>query len=147
MSELPPTDEALVAASLAAREAAWAPYSGYRVGAAVRGESGRIYGGCNVEIASFSHTCCAERVAVFKAVSEGERALTGVAIATQDDPPATPCGACRQVMAEFGGDMPVWLVSVSGAVVATRLSTLLPGAFTRERLLPHLRRVHGKTPE
>lgn len=138
-----PLDAELLEAALAAREQAWAPYSGYRVGAALRSADGTVFTGCNVEVASFSHTCCAERIAVFKAVSEGHRDLRAVAIATADDPPATPCGACRQVLREFCEDMPVWLVNPEGRVLSAMLSDLLPGAFSAERLLPHLKARHG----
>lgn len=138
-----PVDQELLAAALAARDKAHAPYSGYRVGAALRTADGTVFTGCNVEIASFSHTCCAERVAVFKAVSEGHRELRAVAIATVDDPPATPCGSCRQVLREFCADMPVWLVNPVGTVLSSTLGELLPGAFSAERLLPHLKARHG----
>lgn len=137
-------DQALIDAALAARQRGHAPYSGYRVGAAVRTSAGHVHTGCNVEIASFSHTCCAERVAIFKAVSEGETELTAVAIATGDSPPATPCGACRQVMQEFADDLPVWLCNPQGEVVRCTLGELLPGAFRADRLLPHMRRRHGQ---
>ena len=108
------SDADLIAAATAVREKAFAPYSRFRVGAAVRGASGRIHAGCNVESASFGLTCCAERVAVFKAVSEGETAIEAVAIVTDVSPPAAPCGACRQVLYEFGPDAVVVRAELAG---------------------------------
>ncbi len=136
-------DAELIAAAIAVRRHAFAPYSGYAVGAAVRARSGRIFTGCNVEVASFSHTCCAERVAVFKAVSEGERDLIAAAIITGDDRPGTPCGACRQVLHEFGPEMVVWLANDRGAVERTTIEELLPGAFGPGWVLPIIRRYHN----
>ena len=136
MSALPPTDEALVAASLAAREAAWAPYSGYRVGAAVRGESGRIYGGCNVENASYGLTICAERGAVMNwaaAGGIGVPSTIAVAAFSEDSSSwvtAMPCGACRQVLAELPGseNLSVWIWDGKEGKKMP-LSELLPHSF------------------
>ena len=94
------TDQELIALATRASARAYAPYSGYAVGAALLGKSGHTYTGCNVENASYSLTICAERAVVFKAVSEGERAFEAIAIVTSNG--GTPCGACRQVLAEFG---------------------------------------------
>ena len=118
----------IIEAALQAREWAYAPYSHYRVGAALLTASGKIYEGVNIENAAFSATVCAERVAVFKAVSEGERDFVAIAIATKDG--GSPCGVCRQVMSEFGQSMIVLMVDDSARVVKeTPLAELLPGAF------------------
>jgi cytidine deaminase len=118
----------IIEAALQAREWAYAPYSHYRVGAALLTASGKIYEGVNIENAAFSATVCAERVAVFKAVSEGERDFVAIAIATKDG--GSPCGVCRQVMSEFGQSMIVLTVDDSARVVKeTPLAELLPGAF------------------
>jgi cytidine deaminase len=93
--------ETLIAAARQARENAHAPFSNFRVGAAVRANSGRIYGGCNVENASYGLGCCAERVAIFKALSEGERGFDAIAVVTDADTLTPPCGACRQVIWEI----------------------------------------------
>lgn len=111
-----------------AREWAYAPYSHYRVGAALLTASGKIYEGVNIENAAFSATVCAERVAVFKAVSEGERDFMAIAIATKDG--GAPCGVCRQVMSEFGQSMVVLMIDDSARLVREApLAELLPGAF------------------
>jgi cytidine deaminase len=140
-------DQELIDAAIAARENAFAPYSGYKVGAAVRTASGRIFTGCNVEISSFSHTCCAERVAVFKAVSEGERELIAAAVITIDAEPGTPCGACRQVLFEFGPNMDVWLSNLDGVVRKRNSRELIPDAFGPGWVLPHIQRRHGREGE
>jgi cytidine deaminase len=119
----------LIAAAAAVREHAFAPYSRFKVGAAVRGSSGRIYTGCNVESASFGLTCCAERVAVFKAVSEGDTELVAVAVVTDVSPPAAPCGACRQVLFEFGRDMAVIRANLTGERIDAVMADLLPDGF------------------
>ncbi len=124
----------LIAAATAVREQAFAPYSRFKVGAAVRGASGRIHTGCNVESASFGLTCCAERVAVFKAVSEGERAIVAVAVVTDVSPPAAPCGACRQVLFEFGREMNVVRANLSGMRIDAVMSDLLPDGFDGKSL-------------
>jgi len=121
----------LMRAARAAMEKAYAPYSGFKVGAAVLGGSGGIYAGCNVENASYGLTVCAERVAVFNAVSAGEKEIRAVAIANTTGKPAFPCGACRQVLAEFApsdGKMEIHLVSDEGIETHT-LAELLPHAF------------------
>lgn len=124
----------LVTQATRAREAAFAPYSRFRVGAAVRCASGRTYTGCNVESASYSLTCCAERVAVFKAVSEGERAVVACAVVTDVDPPVGPCGACRQVLFEFGPDATIVWANLGGARQESTMRALLPGAFDASQL-------------
>ena len=124
--------EALIQAGLAARALAYAPYSHYKVGAALLTADGRIFTGVNVENASYGLTICAERTAVFKAVSEGCREFVAVVVATENA--GSPCGACRQVLAEFAGDVPVWLVDATGNGRATTLHTLLPNHFGPEHL-------------
>ncbi len=120
----------LVAAALQVRDHAYAPASRFHVGAAVRTRSGRVFVGCNVENASYGLTICAERAAICAAVAAGEREVVAVAIATDLTDPARPCGACRQVLAEFGVGMHVVLVGKAGARVDTTLADLLPDPFT-----------------
>lgn len=120
----------LLEAARAAATRAYAPYSGYRVGAAVMDGTGAIHAGCNVENASYGLTVCAERNAVGAAVASGATHLTAVAIFTRSSPPATPCGACRQVLSEFAGPTtPVYLINDLGEQVVQRLGDLLPGVF------------------
>ncbi|HXN98245.1 MAG TPA: cytidine deaminase [Candidatus Acidoferrales bacterium] len=121
--------EALVLAAKQARENAHAPFSDFRVGAAVRAKSGRIYTGCNVESASYGLTCCAERTAIFKAVSEGERGFEAIAVVTDTDVLTPPCGACRQIIWEFCGDVPVILANLKGKVELESAAKLLPRPF------------------
>jgi len=130
---LSPDDVALLGAAVAAREHARAPYSRFAVGAAVRGPSGRVYGGCNVESASYPLTCCAERVAVYKALSEGEPRVTSVALITAAF--ASPCGGCRQVLFEYGPDAEVLVADVDGRWRRTTTRALLPHAFDGSALL------------
>ncbi|MBL9079914.1 MAG: cytidine deaminase [Planctomycetes bacterium] len=119
----------LVAAAVAVRAHAYAPASHFHVGAAVLAADGRVFTGCNVENASYGLTICAERAAVCAAVAAGVRELRAVAVATGLDEPATPCGACRQVLAEFGPDMPIVLVGRGGQRRETTLPVLLPQPF------------------
>ena len=120
--------EKLIAAAIEARQWAYAPYSEYKVGAALLTASGRIYDGVNVENAAYPDSICAERVAVFKAVSEGEREFVAIAVVTANG--GTPCGSCRQVLSEFGGETQVYIASAEGKLlIETSLSDLLPGAF------------------
>jgi cytidine deaminase len=122
-------DDALVAAARAAREDAYAPYSGFKVGAAVVCKDGRVFTGVNVESLSYGLTCCAERVAIFKAVSEGSRSFEAIAVVAGDDGIAYPCGACRQVMNEFAPAMRVIVEDLKGHRVATTLAALFPDPF------------------
>jgi cytidine deaminase len=115
--------------AMKAREASYSPYSRFAVGAALLGVSGRIYHGCNVENASFGLTCCAERTAAFKAVSEGEQEFLAVAVTARTGHGAPPCGACRQVLAEFSPSMWVYWRDTRGKVSKKRLSALLPDLF------------------
>lgn len=126
--------EKLIAAARQARENAHAPYSNFRVGAALRAQSGRIYTGCNIENASYGLTCCAERVAIFKALSEGERGFEAIAVVTDTESLTPPCGACRQVIWEFCGDIPVILANLKGEVEHERAGKLLPRPFDSSHL-------------
>jgi len=126
--------DALIAAATQARENAHAPFSNFRVGAALRAKSGRIYTGCNVENASYGLTCCAERVAIFKAISEGERGFDAIAVVTDTDSLTPPCGACRQIIWEFCGDVPVILANTKGDVEEESSAKLLPRAFDSSSL-------------
>lgn len=117
----------------AAMRHAWAPYSEFKVGAAIEADDGRVFTGCNVESASYGLTICAERMALGAAVVAGARRLKRVMVTTEVDPPAAPCGACRQLLAEFGLDLEVIAM---GPVTERRwtLAALLPDAFTKETL-------------
>ncbi len=121
--------DALIAAAKQARENAHAPFSNFRVGAALRAKSGRTFTGCNVENATLGLTCCAERVAIFKAVSEGERGFDAIAVVADTDTLTPPCGACRQIIWEFCGDVPVILANLKDKVEHERSGTLLPKPF------------------
>jgi cytidine deaminase len=121
--------DALILAAKQARENAHAPFSDFRVGAAVRAKSGRIYTGCNVESASYGLTCCAERTAIFKAVSEGEHGFEALAVVAETDVLTPPCGACRQIIWEFCGDVPVILANLKGKVEFESAGKLLPRPF------------------
>jgi cytidine deaminase len=119
----------LVKAAHAARERAHAPFSRFSVGAAVEDEHGRIFTGCNIESASYGLTMCAERVAIFKAVSEGAEKLKCIAVVAGTETLTTPCGACRQILWEFCGDAEVILANLAGREETLRLSDLLPRPF------------------
>ena len=108
--------EPLIAAAKSARENAHAAYSNFRVGAGLRATSGRIFGGCNVENATYGLTICAERVAIVKAISEGERGFDAIAVVADTDALTAPCGACRQLIWEFCGDVPVILANLKGKI-------------------------------
>ena len=122
----------LVASAVEARNLAYAPYSGYKVGAAVLTESGRIFTGANVENASYGLTICAERVAATKAVSSGESKVSAIAVVAEGG--ASMCGACRQVIYEFGPAAKVYLAQPGGAYRETTMEVLLPGAFRKDQL-------------
>jgi cytidine deaminase len=121
----------LVAAASAARDAAYAPYSRYQVGAALLSPSGRIYAACNVENASFGLTTCAERNAVSALVAAGEREMVALAVVTQGPEPGAPCGICRQTLAEFAKDLPIALASAGDTEPRslTSLAELFPHPF------------------
>jgi cytidine deaminase len=123
----------LVRRARAVMQNAYAPYSNFHVGAAIEADDGSIHVGCNVENASYGLTICAERMAVGAAVAAGKRRLVRVAVASAVEPPATPCGACRQLLAEFGLDLEILAVGPASERRWT-LRELLPEAFTRESL-------------
>jgi cytidine deaminase len=124
--------DALIQAAMAARKQSYSPYSTYAVGAALLADNGRFYTGCNVENVSYGLTICAERTAVVKMVSDGVRKIEAIVVCTENA--GSPCGACRQVLAEFAGDVPVWLVDANGNGRETTLHTLLPDHFGPEHL-------------
>lgn len=132
----PPSWDELLEQARRAFGAAHAPYSAFRVGAAVVGESGRIHTGSNVEVSSYGLTICAERLAVFAAVHAGERRLARLALVTDTEAPVTPCGACRQVIQEFGPEAELALATLSGRVRHVGIAELLPDAFD-PAVLPH----------
>ena len=119
----------LVSAARTAREHAVAPYSNFKVGAALLTTAGRIITGCNVENATYGLTVCAERVALLKALSEGEREFAAIAVVADTAAPTPPCGACRQLLWEYCGDVPVVLASLSDVTGRHRMSELLPLPF------------------
>ena len=119
----------LAAAAVAAREHAHAPFSKFKVGAALEDESGRVYTGSNVENATYGLTICAERVAVFKAISEGVRKFRRIAVAADTEALTPPCGACRQILWEFGGNLEILLANLDADKGTHRLKDLLPLPF------------------
>lgn len=119
-----------------AREGAYTPYSKFKVGAALLTESGSIYTGCNIENAAYPVSCCAERVAIFKAISSGESNFKQMAVIADTEGPVSPCGSCRQVMAEFfPKDMPIYLTNLEEKVQVTNIKELLPGSFESSDLI------------
>jgi len=122
-------DSELIEAAKQARTRAFAPYSKFQVGAAVRTRSGKIYTGCNIESAAYSGTVCAERVAIWKAVSEGETEFESLAVVADTPELTPPCGVCRQIIWEFCGDVPVTLANLEGEVETVPMKELLPRAF------------------
>jgi len=123
------TKEDLVKAAGDVRERAFPPYSNFRVGAAVLTKTGRVFTGCNVESASYGLTVCAERVAIWKAVSEGETDFQEIAVVVDTEELTPPCGVCRQIIWEFCGDVPVTLANLHGASETISMKELLPRAF------------------
>lgn len=128
------TADPLVIAATAARERAFAPYSGFRVGAALEATDGTVVAGCNVESASYGLTCCAERVALFKGVSEGHTRFRRVAVVTDAPKLTPPCGACRQVLWEFAPDATVTLSNLRGDRAEFTVAELLPHGFDAANL-------------
>jgi len=126
--------EALITIATQSRQNAHAAYSNFRVGAALRATSGRIFGGCNVENATYGLTVCAERVAIFKAISEGERGFDAIAVVTDTDSLTPPCGACRQLLWEFCGNVPVILANLKGKVEVIPMRDLFPKPFDASNL-------------
>jgi cytidine deaminase len=119
----------LIESAKKVREKAYAPFSNFLVGAAVRTKDGKIYTGCNVESASYGLTVCAERIAIWKAVSEGEREFECVAVVTDTEDLTPPCGTCRQIIWEFCGDIPVTFSNLKGKVETVMMKEILPRAF------------------
>jgi cytidine deaminase len=134
LSEIGPGDEELVRVAALARQRAYAPYSKYKVGAAIRTKRNRVHSGANVENASYGMTVCAERTAAFAAVNAGDTPFDAIAIVIDDERLPTPCGACRQVLAEFSPDMRVILATTGGKRKVTTLGELLPDPFLPENL-------------
>jgi len=129
------TKQELIAEALKAREFAYVPYSKFQVGAALLTEDGKVYKGCNIENAAYSLCNCAERTALFKAYSEGEKSFKMLAVAADTPGPVSPCGACRQVISELcSPNMPVILTNLNGQVKEMTVQELLPGAFSSEDL-------------
>ena len=126
--------EALIAAARAARERAVADYSGFKVGAALETPNGEIITGCNIENATYGLTVCAERVAIFKALSEGHRIFTRIVVVADTESPTPPCGACRQIMWEFAGDIEVVLANLTAETATLQMKDLLPLPFDRRLL-------------
>ncbi|HEX8264931.1 MAG TPA: cytidine deaminase [Pyrinomonadaceae bacterium] len=124
----------LVEAASAVRENSYAPYSKFRVGAAVETKDGKIYSGCNIESASYGLTVCGERVAIWKAVSEGEHEFKQIAVVVDTEELTPPCGVCRQILWEFCGNVPVTLANLSGKSETVMMEDLLPRAFGRRFL-------------
>lgn len=120
----------LIDAAVAVRHNAYAPFSGFKVGAAVKTQAGLIFSGCNVENRSFGATICAERFAVGSAISAGETGIEGVVVVTDTTPPSPPCGLCLQVLAEIGdADLPILLLNLQGERLESRLGDFLPHPF------------------
>ena len=120
----------LILEAISARDTAYAPYSNFRVGAALMTSGETIYTGCNIENSSYGLTCCAERVALFKAVSEGERDFKAIAVVSDSEEYCSPCGACRQVLAEFGEQILVYMSNNAGKYRVQKVSELLPAYFS-----------------
>ena len=121
----------LIAEAKTAREKAYAPYSNFKVGAAVLTSNGKIFSGCNIENSSYGLSICAERVAIFNAVSSGYREFTKITVVTDSDTPSSPCGACRQVIFEFGDDIEVIMANLKGDIRIARIDELLKDGFKR----------------
>lgn len=121
-------------AATKAKQHSFSPYSNFRVGSALLTKSGKLYTGCNVEISTYSLTICAERTAIFKAYSEGERSIVAIAIASDEPGFTSPCGACRQVIYELGGNIDIILTNKSGKRKIFKTKDLLPHAFSSKNL-------------
>jgi cytidine deaminase len=133
-TDVGPGDEDLIKVAALSRQRAHAPYSKYKVGAAIRTKRNKVHAGANIENASYGLTICAERSAVFAAVNAGDKVFDAIAIVIDDDRLPSPCGACRQVLAEFSPDMRVILATAGGLRKATTLRELLPDPFLAEHL-------------
>ena len=128
--------EELIVVANASRRRAYAPYSRFRVGAAIEATSGRVYTGCNIENSSYGLTICAERTAIFKAISEGERNFRAIAIVADGSDFTPPCGACRQVLFDLAGNIDIIMTNAKGRIRVTKLKNLLPMAFDSKHLRP-----------
>ena len=122
-------DKELIDAAIAVRENSYAPFSDFHVGAAIDTDDGEIVVGCNVESASYGLTVCAERVAIWKAISEGKKKIKCIAVVADTEELTPPCGVCRQIIWEFGGDVPVILANLNGKTETILMQELLPRAF------------------
>ena len=130
----------LIEAAQKAKENSYSPHSKFRVGAAIITQSGKIYTGCNIENSSYSLTICAERTAIFKAVSEGQRKFAAIAIVTDLKDPIPPCGACRQVLMDMAGDIDVIIAGNKGDNIVYKLSKLLPMPFNGSMLTQNIKK-------
>lgn len=124
----------LIQEGIKARKNTYSPYSKFPVGAAVLAGSGKYYGGCNVENASYGLTCCAERTAIFRAVASGEKKIRAISVVYDKKAYGSPCGACRQVIREFGKEMPIIQATLTGKYKIISLNDLLPDSFGPEAL-------------
>ena len=123
------SDQELIDAATAVRENSYAPFSNFRVGASLETDDGEVIAGCNVESASYGLTVCAERVAIWKAISQGKRKIKHIAVVADTEELTPPCGVCRQIIWEFGGDIPVILANLKGKTEVVQMRDLLPRAF------------------
>jgi cytidine deaminase len=123
------SDQELIDAATAVRENAYAPFSDFRVGAALETDDGEVITGCNVESASYGLTVCAERVAIWKAISQGKKKIKHIAVVADTEELTPPCGVCRQIIWEFGGDVPVIMANLKGKTEVVQMKDLLPRAF------------------
>lgn len=123
------SDKELIEAATHVRENSYAPFSNFRVGSAIETEDGEIIAGCNVESASYGLTVCAERVAIWKAISQGKRKIKHIAVVADTEELTPPCGVCRQIIWEFGGDIPVIMANLKGKSETVQMKDLLPRAF------------------
>ena len=123
------SEKELIDAATSVRENAYAPFSDFRVGSALETDDGQIISGCNVESASYGLTVCAERVAIWKAISEGKRKIKHIAVVADTEELTPPCGVCRQIIWEFGGDIPVIMANLKGKIETVQMKELLPRAF------------------
>jgi len=130
-SKVSQAEQELIDAAMQARDNAHAPYSNFKVGAAILTGEGNVYSACNVENASYGGSICAERNAIAQAVAAGEKDFVQLAIVTQSDPPAAPCGLCRQVLVEFCDDLPILLCNLKGGLIRTTLQDLQPLPFRK----------------
>lgn len=126
------TEKELIEKAKRARLKAYAPYSNFKVGAAILTKGGKVYTGANVENSAFGLTVCAERVAVFRAVTRGDKDFVKIVVVTDKNPPVTPCGACRQVLSEFASDSKIVCANLEGKVERYTLKELLPEAFEKD---------------